>query len=144
MAGPHHSIKRHRQGSRGRFSSKLPSRPLPWLNGKQKNHLAVIWASATSVPRPTEMKSTTDGIRAVWRVKRPQEPGSQGRATSEEQSYPGRLALAQVRVTRPPPPLAAAKHRPSRRKTFGALFTCKRRRAGWEGLSEALWAHQER
>ena len=120
MAGPHHSIKRHRQGSRGHFSSKLPSMPLPWLNGKQKNHLAGIWANATSVPRPTEMQSTTDGIRAVWRMKRPQEPESQGRATSEEeQSYPGRLALAQVRVTRPPPPLAAAKHRLSRGKHLG-------------------------
>lgn len=73
-------------------------------------------------------------------LKRPQEPKPQGRATSEEeQAYPARLALAQGRVSRQPPQLVAAKHRLSRRKPLGVLFTCKRRWAGGQGLSEVLW-----
>lgn len=73
----------------------------------------------------------TDGVRAAPGVKRSQEPEPQGRATSEEeQAYPARLVLAQDRVSWQPPPLVAAKHRLSRRKPPGVLFTCKRRWAG--------------
>lgn len=49
---------------------------------------------------------------------------------------------AQVKVSLQPPPLD--KHTLSRRKTIGALFTRKRRWAGWEVPCDALWEHQER
>lgn len=55
-------------------------------------------------------------------LKRPQESEPQGRATSEEgQAYPARLALAQGRVSRQPPPPVAAKQTVQEETTWSAL-----------------------
>lgn len=112
MASPHHFMKRHCQGSRAHLI-RTPPPPKPLLSGFQP---AIGGSSGRNadqshrLSQDPQMIPAADGLHTFQRVKRPQTPESQDRATCEvDQCYPARLVLAQGKVSLQPPPLVAAK-----------------------------------